>query len=101
MSLVSRVGFRDDLKMASNYKSSGPVTLSEEQILALLQKLTDMRHDVTGRLANITAAAELIRVRPETTDQRLKILLDQPHQAAECISQFTREFESAFGVVRK
>jgi hypothetical protein len=86
--------------MASNYKPSGPVTLSEEQILELLKKLSDMRHDVTGRLANITAAAELIRVRPETTEQRLKILLDQPHQAAECIAQFSREFESALGLKR-
>ena len=31
------------------------MTLTEEQILALHQKLRDMRHDVNGRLANILA----------------------------------------------
>ena len=86
--------------MASNYKSTGPVTLSEEQILALHRKLSDMRHEVVGRLANITAAAELIRVRPERTEERLRLLLEQPHQAAESISQFSREFESTFGLQR-
>jgi hypothetical protein len=87
--------------MAAIYKSSGPVTLSEEQILALLRKFSDMRHDVTGRLSNITAAAELIRVRPETIEERLRILLEQPHQAAEFINKFSKELESTLGVVRK
>jgi len=87
--------------MAASYKSSGPVTLSEEQILALLRKFSDMRHDVTGRLSNITAAAELIRVRPEKTEERLRILLEQPHQAAEFINKFSKELESTLGVVRK
>ena len=87
--------------MTTSYKPRGPVTLSEEQITTLLRKFSDMRHDVTGRLSNITAAAELIRVRPEKTEERLRILLEQPHQAAECITKFTREFEAALGVVRK
>jgi hypothetical protein len=99
--LLSRAGFRDDLEMTANIKTNGPVTLSEEQILDLIQKLSDMRHDVTGRLSNITAAAELIRVRPEKIEDRLRILLDQPHQAAEFINKFTKEFEAALGVVRK
>ena len=86
--------------MASNYKSSGPVTLSEEQILALQEKLSKMRHDVVGRLANITAAAELIRLRPDSTEERLRLLLEQPHQAAEMIAQFSREFEAVLGVTR-
>jgi len=83
------------------YKPSGPVTLSEEQILALHQKLRDMRHDVNGRLANIVAAAELIRMRPEATAERLKLLLEQPHKAAETILQFSSEFEKVFGISRK
>ena len=87
--------------MTSSFKSNGPVTLSEEQILALVRKLSDMRHDVTGRLSNITAAAELIRVRPDNIEDRLRILLEQPHQAAEFINKFTKELESALGVMRK
>lgn len=77
------------------------MTLSEEQILTLLRQFSDMRHDVTGRLSNITAAAELIRLRPEKTEERLHILLDQPHQAAEFITKFSKQLESALGVVRK
>ena len=87
--------------MTASYKFSGPVTLSEEQILALLKKFSDMRHDVTGRLSNITAAAELIRVRPEKIEERLRILLEQPHQAAEFITKFSKELEASLGAVRK
>jgi len=84
--------------MSGSYKSNGPVTLTEDQILALHRRLRDMRHDVNGRLANIAAAAELIRMRPETTAERLKVLLEQPHQAAESIAHFSRDFETAFGL---
>lgn len=84
--------------MSASYKPSGPVTLSGEQILALHQKLREMRHDVNGKLANMVAAAELIRLRPESVEDRLKILLDQPHQAAEAIAQFSREFEDLLGL---
>lgn len=77
------------------------MTLNEEQIKELMSKLSDMRHDVTGRLSNIAAAAELIRARPEKAEERLKILLEQPHLAAECIAKFSREIESMLGVLRK
>ena len=87
--------------MSANYKPGGPVTLNEEQILALHQKLRDMRHDVNGRLANIVAAAELMRMRPDSTAERLAMLLDQPHKAAESIAEFSREFEALFGLKRE
>ena len=84
--------------MSGTYKLNGPVTLTEDQILALHRRLRDMRHDVNGRLANIAAAAELMRMRPDTTAERLKILLEQPHHAAESIAHFSRDFENAFGL---
>jgi hypothetical protein len=84
--------------MSASYKLNGPVTLTEDQILALHRRLRDMRHDVNGKLANIAAAAELMRLRPETTAERIKILLEQPHQAAECIGQFSRDFETLMGL---
>ena len=87
--------------MSACYKPNGPVALTEEQILDLHQKLRDMRHDVNGRLANIVAAAELIRMRPETTEERLRMLLEQPHKAAESIAQFSREFEARLGLARR
>jgi len=100
--LHSPGGFRDDSVMAADYKSNGPVTLTEEQILALHQKLRDMRHDVNGRLANIVAAAELMRLRPDQSPaDRLKLLLDQPHKAAESIGEFSRAFEGLFGLTRR
>ena len=61
--------------MTGRFKTNGPVSLSEDQILALHEKLRVMRHDVNGRLANMVAAAELIRMRPESTAERLQLLL--------------------------
>jgi uncharacterized membrane protein len=88
--------------MAADYKSSGPVTLTEEQILALHQKLREMRHDVNGRLANIVAAAELMRLRPDQSPaERLKLLLEQPHKASESISEFSRAFEDTLRLTRR
>jgi uncharacterized membrane protein len=87
--------------MISDYKARGPVTLTEKQILALHQKLREMRHDVNNRLANIVAAAELARMHPDKAGERLKLLLDQPQRAVEAITQFSREFESVLGLVRK
>ena len=86
--------------MAGSYKLNGPVTLTEAQILALHHELREMRHDVNGRLANIVAAAELVRMQPAKSEERIKLLLDQPHQASESISKFSRVFEEAFGLVR-
>jgi hypothetical protein len=85
--------------MSASYKLHGPVTLTEEQVFALHRRLRDMRHDVNGRLANIVAAAELIRLRPDAMEDKLRILLDQPHHAADAIGHFSRDFETAFGLV--
>ncbi len=98
--MLSRAIFRDDANMSASYKTEGPVTLTPEQIVTLHQQLRDMRHDVNGRLANIVAAAELMRLRPDTAAERLKLLLEQPHKAAESIGQFSQEFEKVFRLIR-
>ena len=87
--------------MTGRFTTSGPVSLTEEQVLALHEKLRVMRHDVNGRLANIVAAAELMRMRPESAAERLKMLLEQPHKAAESIAEFSREFEQLFRLKRE
>ncbi len=87
--------------MTGRYKPDGPVSLSADQILTLHEKLRTMRHDVNGRLANIIAAAELMRLRPESTAERLKTLLEQPHKAADSIAEFSRVFEEVFGLKRE
>lgn len=86
--------------MSGKYQAGGPVSLTENQVLQLHEKLRVMRHDVNGRLANIVAAAELMRLRPDTAAERLPLLLDQPHKAAESIAQFSRDFEVMFGLSR-
>ena len=50
--------------------------------------------------ANIVAAAELMRLRPESAEERLQLLLDQPHKAAETIAEFSREFETRLCLTR-
>ena len=85
---------------SSSVKPNGPVTLNEEQIMALHGELRKMRHDVNGRLANIAAAAELMRLRPESSAERLQLLLEQPHKAAESIGEFSRQFEQMLGLFR-
>ena len=91
--MPSRNIFRDDAFMSASYKTEGPVTLTQEQVVALHQKLRAMRHDVNGQLTNIIACAELIRLRPATTEERLKMLLEQPHKIAQLIDGFARDFE--------
>ena len=86
--------------MSANYRSGGPVTLSEEQILALHEKLRTMRHDVNNLLALMVAAAEMTRLRPESATERLQLLLDQPDKVAKCIAEFSREFEASVGLKR-
>jgi uncharacterized membrane protein len=79
--------------MSSSYKTEGAVTLTEEQILALHEKLRVMRHDVNGQLTNIIACAELIRLRPASMEERLKTLLEQPHKIAKLLEGFSGDFE--------
>ena len=69
--------------------------------MVLHERLRTMRHDVNGRLANIVAAAELMRLRPETAAERIKVLLEQPHKAAESIAEFSRDFEQLLGLKRE
>ena len=85
---------------SSSYKPKGPVTLTEEQIVVLHGELRKMRHDVNGRLANIVAAAELIRLRLDTAAERLKLLLDQPMKASESLAEFSHMFESQLGLLK-
>ncbi len=79
--------------MSASYKTEGPVTLTEAQILELHQLLRTVRHDVNGQLTNIIACAELIRLRPDSIEERLNTLVQQPHKIAQLLDGFSREFE--------
>jgi len=86
--------------MAASYKADGPVTLSEEQILILHQKLRDLRHEVNGKLGIMVLAAELMRMRPEAAAERLKLLMDQPVAVKKIFWDYSQEFEKALGIVK-
>jgi hypothetical protein len=87
--------------MSSSYKTAGPVTLSAEEIIGLHEKLRVMRHDVNGQLTNIVACAELIRLRPESAEERLKTLVEQPHKIARLLEAFSKEFERRLQLERQ
>jgi hypothetical protein len=76
------------------------VTLSSEQIAELNKKLSNLRHDVNNNLSLIIAAAEIIRLRPGSSEQMWNGLAEKPHKIAEAMAQFSREFERTLGIKR-
>ncbi len=87
--------------MPSDYKTGGSVTLTEAQILELHQKIRVLRHDLNGRLANIIAAAELIRMRPDQSRaERLQMVQDESFKAKDLLAQYSQDFETAFSLSR-
>jgi uncharacterized membrane protein len=87
--------------MAANYTTSGPVTLSEQQIKALHEKLREMRHDVNNKLTNMLLAAELMKLRPESAGDRLNVLNEQNKAVKDILDRFSREFEATLGLMRQ
>jgi hypothetical protein len=79
---------------------SQPITLSVEQIAELNRRFATMRHDINNTLSTITAAAELIRYKPQMAERMMATLLEQPQKITLSLSQFTTEFERAFGITR-
>jgi len=77
-----------------------PVTLNVEQIGELKKKLATLRHDVNNNLALVTAAVEIIRRKPESTERMLNGLAEKPQKVAEVVAQFARELELALGITR-
>ena len=77
-----------------------PVTLSAEQIEAVLKKLSGLCHDINGDLALIVAAAELIRLNPSSAERMLTTLLEQPTKIRQRADEFTLELEQMLGVSR-
>jgi hypothetical protein len=79
---------------------SQPVTLTIEQIAELNRKLSSMRHDINNQLALVVGAAELIRLKPDTTDRQLSTLVQQPLRIRDALGKFSAEFEQALGITR-
>jgi hypothetical protein len=79
---------------------AGPITLTAEQVRALDEKLSKMRHDVNNHGALIVAAAELIRLDPNSFRKWATTFLEQPHKIEREMEVFTAEFDRAFGIAR-
>jgi hypothetical protein len=77
-----------------------PVTLSVEQIGALNQKLSMMRHDVNGKLTQISLAVELLRLQPDGGQRWLGMMAEQPQKIVAELAQFSRDFEAALHIKR-
>jgi len=77
-----------------------PVTLSVGQIAELNKKLADLRHDVNNNLSLIIAAAEIMRLQPESTARMQDRLNEKPHKIAESVAQFSRDIEAALRITR-
>ena len=79
---------------------SQPVTLTIEELNELNQKLASMRHDINNTLSLIVAAVELMKCKPQMAERMLATLVDQPPKIATCLTQFSADFERAFGITR-
>ena len=81
--------------------ANGPVTLTAEQIDEFNKKLSKMRHDINNNLALITAALELIRLRPADSERMLATLGEQTPRITKAMGAFTAEFEQTLAIARK
>jgi hypothetical protein len=79
---------------------SQPVTLSVEQVEQLNRQLSTLRHDINNSLSLVTAATELIRIKPEVLDRMMVALTEQPPRINKAMASFTTEFDKTFGITR-
>jgi hypothetical protein len=79
---------------------SESVTLTAEQIAELHKQFADLRHNVNNNLSLIIAAAEIIRLKPESSEAMLAGLSEKPHIIAEGVARFSRELETALQIRR-
>jgi len=78
-----------------------PVTLTPEQVEALNQHLSKMRHDINNHLSLIVFAVEVLRSKPEMIERMLTTLGDQPAKISSDMVKFSSAFEETFGIVRQ
>lgn len=76
------------------------VTLNEEQVNDLNQKLSHMRHEINNQLSLVVAAMELIRLKPELRERMIDTVGQQPPKISAEVAKFSSAFEQALGIVR-
>ena len=76
------------------------VTLNEEQINDLNEKLSHMRHEINNQLSLVVAAMELIRLKPELREKMIDTVSQQPPKISAEVAKFSGELERALGIGR-
>ena len=76
-----------------------PITLKAEQVEALSQKLSLMRHDINNMLSLMNAAVELIRTKPDMRERMIDTVLEQSPRITNAIDQFSSEFRRTLNTV--
>ena len=79
---------------------SQPVTLTPEQLRALHDQLSTMRHDINNYLSLLVAAAELMRLKPQSAEKMMGTMAEQPKKISTAVNKFTAEFEKNLGITR-
>ncbi len=79
---------------------SEPVALTPEQVEKLNRSLSVMRHDINNSLALIVAALDLIRRKPQSAEEMLAKLADQPTKITASLTKYSAEFEQTLGISR-
>jgi hypothetical protein len=59
-----------------------------------------MRHDVNGKLTQISLAVELLRLQPEGGERWLTMMSEQPQKIVAELAQFSRDLEAALHITR-
>ena len=79
---------------------SQPITLTPDQLKALNEHLSTMRHDINNYLSLLVAASELIRFKPQAAEKMLGTMAEQPTKISTALNKFTAEFEKTLGITR-
>ena len=59
-----------------------------------------MRHDINNHLSLVTAAVEIMRLKPETAERMIENIAKQPNRIMSSMQDFTKEFDQQFGITR-
>ena len=77
-----------------------PVTLTQEQVAELNEKLGVTRHDINNHLSLIVAAVELMRRKPELAPRMIESISQQPDKIIAQMRTFSAEFEQILGITK-
>ena len=67
--------------------------MSPQEIAELLKQLSDTRHDINNALSLVSAATELIRMKPQLVTKMLNTLNDQPLKITSLMQKFSNRLE--------